>query len=712
MNIDLKPYPQVISTVRPDLTGSTSNLQLYPQGSSASRVAMQAMHYQQILSTLGVEKRHIFTGQERDYAKYVWDIRVEQKCRVRRIINRYRQPGDRRSLETLLIVELLNEGVGRHVPKIDVITIEPTIRNDKMFPVELTRTFRCRKLKVGDVLEAGLVLAKPRSVIDDEYCVGMNVMAATVSHPMVIEDACVISQYLADKMMTYGYKTHRMSIGSKEYPLLLYVNARGQRTPFPDIGDMIRDDGLLFAKREYDDFLSAVEMSEYGLTHPDGHFDKCTYVHAGAEVVDVKVYRDDLNKPRKTDPVTGRAIPSDKMQTPAAVQEVLDEYASALSNYNREIRDEYKRCKSDADRNYRMKNLEYTPAATQAIMYAIADDPKDVNKKLNPVAKQFGNDSCDDYMVEITVKFPIPLSVSGKITDTMGGKGIVGTILPTEQMPIDANGNRVHLLMAENAVLRRTNFNRTMEIYLNAARRDAQKFVIDQHNKGNSAWAWEYMVKFCHAVNPDYAQAIMATHPDKRQQLELLDGLAEGKEDLRLWLPSNNKYTMDQMIRNVRDDFPPSKTKLTITTPLGDKEETVEAHTCGEIYMIRLNKWGGEFSAIGAPRVQAFGTIAKQHSADKNSRPIRETPIKHMGQSEARHQQNFIGGDVCADAHDRSNNPSVIDNIIENILLAPVVSNVDHAVDRERFPLGHTRPMVINAHIMSCDGVSFTTETE
>ncbi len=707
--LEEKGYPETSCDITLDRTGCTTNLQLFPQGSSGARVQMQGVHYTQATQIDAPELRNIFAGPERDYAKYMFNVVVEHACTVIRVVKRYAKKGDHENvLETLVFVERKNEEYGRNVkPIVDVIVIPKFIQNHQTFAIELELTGLGKRLGAKKTLKKGQVLAQTKSVIDDEYCIGLHANTILVSHPLVIEDSCLISQSLADRMMSYGYKTYRMTIGENAYPLLLYTDENGDPSLHPAIGDKVRDDGILFGKREHDVLMAAVDMSIGALSEPCGHIDDCTFVNPESEVIDIKVHRDDI-RPRRRDSVTGDNLPCEKMSTPVGMQEMCDEYADGYSNFQSRIRELYTHVKDDFKRKGH-KVVDYTPSAKQAIMYSIADNPHEVNGHLSRYTKQFGNTKCDDYMIEITVRFPIPLSVSGKITDTMGGKGIVGEIVPDHLMPVDEFGNRVDLMMSENAMLRRTNFNRGFENYINAARRDAEIKIIEMYEDGKVDEAFEHLLMFTGAINPEWSYSIEESHTDKKSRIDLLDGIAEGEEKLRLWVPSDNRYPMDQIMRNVRNDFPPRKSKLTVTMPDGTTELTKSEFSIGELYMIRLDKWGGEFSAIAAGRFQSFGTIAKQHSSDKHRRPVRENPIKHMGESEARHKQAYIGGDVCADAHDRSNNPAVADNVILSILSAEVPSNIEHAVDRKKYPLGHNRVMEINRHVMRCDGSAFTT---
>lgn len=702
MNIKSVSKP---NNIRLDYVGCTTNLQIFPQGSSGARVAMQGTHYPQTVQCVGAELRNIFAGPERDYANYMFNIVVEHTCRVLRTVERLDRPGSTKTpLETMVFVELVNPDGGQS--KIDVITIPTFMSNHQTFGYSLTLTETGRKLRPGMLLRKGTVLAETPSVIDGEWSVGVHANAILVSHPMVIEDSCLISRSFAAKMLTYGYKTFVMSIGEKDYPLMIYGDEESGRRMFPEVGGKVRDDGILFAKRTYDPLLAAVEMSIGAITTPCGHYDNCTFVDPESVVVDIKIHRDDTkNKERDQD---GNRLPSSKMSTPAGMQEVCDEYADALSNYQGQIRRFYK---EHQQANGRRSNVvPLTPKARQAVKFAIADNPGEIIRDAPRRIKQFNYEMIDNYMIEITVKYPIPLAMSGKITDTMGGKGIVCMVVDDEDMPIDQYGNRVDIMMSENAMLRRTNFNRGFEHYANAARRDVQIRTLEIYEKDGVEAAWDYLYGFLNAVNPLWADAMKRAHDDKERLVSLMESLYT--EDLRLWVPSSNPIAMDDIMRNIKRDYAPNRSPLTFRGPDGNMITTVESFIVGQLYMIRLDKTGREFSAVSAGKFQSFGTIAKRHSADKNRRPVSENPIKFMGESEARHLEAYVGDNVCAEIHSRANNPVEAAEIVKNILMSEVPMNLDEVIDRAKFPLGHNRSMEILRHVMECDGIKFTTRKQ
>lgn len=70
-----------------------------------------------------------------------------------------------------------------------------------------------------------------------------------------------------------------------------------------------------------------------------------------------------------------------------------------------------------------------------------------------------------------TVKFRMivyhPLKNGDKVTNRYGSKGVNSLIIPDDQMPYDAEGNRIEVLMNPDAPLSRKNIPQTMEVELN-----------------------------------------------------------------------------------------------------------------------------------------------------------------------------------------------------------------------------------------------------
>ena len=86
--------------------------------------------------------------------------------------------------------------------------------------------------------------------IDDygNYCYGTETNVALMSIPATIEDGIVISESYAKKLVTHGFEKRVCSWDKRNFPLNLYgdPNDPNDYKPFPDIGQKIRADGLVF----------------------------------------------------------------------------------------------------------------------------------------------------------------------------------------------------------------------------------------------------------------------------------------------------------------------------------------------------------------------------------------------------------------------------------------------------------------------------------
>ncbi len=686
--------------------GTTTGLQVNPNQSSASRVDMQGTHSEQGAPIEGCEKRYLFTGNEREYGKYMFNVKSMYNCVIRKIITRTEM--GMRSGKVLCTYLFVQINGGEFDGMVDLIEVPSHISNDYIFGYELVQKKRFRR---GMSLREGEVLAESPSVLDGEWCVGTHANTILASDLGSIEDACIVSRRLAAKMNAWGYATHRMYYGEKNIPLLLYGDHDNPQM-FPRVGDRVRKDGILMATRPYNPVMAVMNTTRTALRRAYSHYDHCVYVDAMAEVVDVKVYR---AKPHYETKPTGEPTYSDKMYTPAGIQEIADTHANSLRVFYRDVRHAYLDMQTDPEYG----DLELMPLANTLVTQAIAYEPRAFGYEqaeirgrsygdYNHALKKFGNgENIDDYMVEVTIRFPLPAAVSTKITDWMGGKGIIADVRDDEDMPIDDYGVQVDLIMSENAMLRRTNFNRAFEHFVNAARRDVQIRARKLYAEGNPDEAFDLYIDFFNCINPRWAKAVLETHDSTDLQLELLDELDE--EPLRVWVTIDNVLSPDEIIRNVMDRHMPNSSKLTVTTPDGNKERTINKFIIGEIYMLRLNKTGREFSAIAAAKYQAHGTIAKASSSERYRRPIRVKPIRVLGQSEWRHLAAYIDALFPADIKDKSNNPAVQDEMIWNLLTAADPMNITEIVNRKKFPLGFARDGVVNNHIMACDGIAWTT---
>lgn len=672
-----------------ETVGSVTELMPGADGSSGARVQMQGAHYSQAPVIVGNEPRNLFTGSEFEYAKTTFNVVVEEDCRVFRVVSRYPagEYGIGKPLETYVFVQFLDDP-----NMMGVIHIPRYLCNHQYFGFDYVITPAGKSIKQGQLLRKGEVLADSPGNIDGEYCLGVNANAVVVSDKQVIEDAVLIRRSFAEKMKSYGYFTGVISVGHNEYLLFPHEDEHGNRRMILRIGDKVGQSGILCAKRSYNPLLAGIEMTEFEMNSPCGHFDDPVYVDPGAEVIDIRVWQGDIQTSKYRDINQLQALP--------------EEDVGASEHFMDELRDTYAMMKKKFGRK-----LQLTPELHSMLVITIADRPDDLIKREDIIRrKQFGYDNLEDYRIEITVRFEIPFDVSGKLTDTFGGKGITGQVVEDDEMMVGEDGTPIDVAMAENAMLRRTNFNRPNEHNITAASMEVRRqAIIMMDERRPESEIIDYVFNYLKGVSSIWHGEICEAHPTDELKMEYIRELRD--VPLRIRFAHERPENIDDVQKFIENNYPPRKTKLWVTNPItGERELTIEEFTIGQLYMIRLDKTGRDASAISACRFQQFGTIAKLHSRDKHRRPFREHAIKFAGEAEMRHMEAYAGNGIGAEAMDRSNNPIVMDAMTEAVLLADRPMNIDDVAPRDKFPLGRHNGLGIAHHVIRTGGSMFTTE--
>ena len=688
-----------------ELIGTGTDLVPAANGISGARLGMEGTHLPQSTQIVGCEIPAIMTGAELEYSKSTFAIVAAHDCVVSKIIERYpaHNSSNGEPLERAIFVQIMEDNILTN--RYDVIVIPKYCRNHQYFGFDYVLTEDGKRIRQYKPIYKGTVLADTAANINGVFCAGLNLNTAIVSSTDGIEDAIVISESAAKKMMSYGYKTYDISIGGGDIPLLPYGTAENPRM-HPDVGERVRDDGILMATRKYDPLLAPVEMSMSALMNICSHYDRAINAVPGAEVIDVRVFRGSDDNDGKPADMT---------------QEMCNRHAEATEYYYEQIRNFYIELKYE-QRHGRGAGgkLEFTPYATQLIEQAIAMNPTVFNKyersndkktRFNKVCKQFGYEVLIDYRVEVTIRYEIPLDEASKVTDLNAGKGIVAVIRPDEDMYVDDFGNRADIVVAANAVPRRTILARPFTQYINAARRDVVIRANEMIDDGREEEAVEYVRDFMNTVSPVSLFMYDRSHRTTKAWVDLLrECRQQDKNRLIIHFPIDYDRRLDDIEEAVMNRFPPNRSRLTYRGPDGKFVKTEEEIIIGEVYHIRLDKTGKDMCSIAAAKFQPFGTIAKQHTHDMVLRPYRERGIKFTGESEARHQAAYCKPGILAEHHDRANNPMVASMVIRNILKAENPMNIPSAVDREEFPLGENRVMAIVRHMDECDGCEFTIE--
>jgi hypothetical protein len=382
--------------LHPELLGVMA-LNPFVMHDSASRLAMFGNHIGQCLVIKSPDVRRTLTGAEREYGKYTHAIKMPCDGTIVRQIHKYPRTMGNDSVEENPLTTIIYEDSLSANRQIGIINLVRHHVAHQYFGFNYQYTDLASQLQRGASVGEGAVIAhSPSLTRDGDYRYGSSAKIALMSIPQVIEDGAVACDEYLQKLTTKAYGTRICSFGKTHMPLNLYPGANGEYRPFPDIGERVREDGLLFALRPYDDMLSVVTMTQAALKRAT-LFDKTTYAIPGAKIIDIIIYKGDREKTMLPVTMAGQC---------------LKYYGKSLTYYQA-LMDEYRRMKAELG-----SSLVITPQFQRLLVEAQAILN---NKPGNRVNMMYKNAPLDEWMVEIVFEYDLVPTIGFKVTDTHGG---------------------------------------------------------------------------------------------------------------------------------------------------------------------------------------------------------------------------------------------------------------------------------------------------
>ena len=318
-----------------ELLGMQTQLIPFPQHCSCQRLMMYSSHSAQFMVLDQSEPPRILTGMENVIGKFMFTkTRRDQDAHVIDIISKFNpstwcsNDGHRDAADmpsrTVVYVGLddhkvhyfdldnytyLHDGFGymNSHPDIDQVAVEEFLPKD-----------------------ACLTLSPAWK--DGDYCMGLNANVIYLSDWAVTEDACVISESFAKKCANLEIKQIRLDLKPDDVMLNLYGdNAADEYKVIPDIGEVVRHDGVLAAIRPKNAASYVSDMQLESLQRIEWEHDELHKAHPGDKILDIDVYInfDQLKKLKSDDTV---------------YDQLLKIYNSHLYYYNEIIR-VYENCK-------------------------------------------------------------------------------------------------------------------------------------------------------------------------------------------------------------------------------------------------------------------------------------------------------------------------------------------------------------------------------
>ncbi len=667
---------------------------------SSARLQMLSQHLGQMLVLDGSTPRQIQTGMEREYGKYTYRIEMPCDGLILDIIRRYQYVDGpdpiRLNPQTIVIYENV------HTKEIGMIDLVEFCSNHQYFGFRYKDRPGLDEIKTGAYVKAGTVLRDSPSITDEgDYKFGVQANVAFMTHPACSEDGFAVSDAFLPKLGFRTFETRTVEWGRQKFALNLYGDDKNYK-PFPDIGDVIRPDGLLMALRDYGPpELAVVEQSVNATQRVDFTFDSTFYANgAGGRIVDVRVHHDKADENCAVTHMDGQ-----------------------VQKYDRARRVFYQRLNS-LYLSLTAKRGGVPPQITPQLQQLLVQAQSVISEgKRRVVTKQYRKARLDTYRVEFTIEYSTVPNMGAKITDLHGGKGVKCQIIPAAHMPVDEHGNRADVMMDPNATINRANPGRVYEQYYNAAARDAfksmcvklgnvsatasetqafnhlQKLPPEQLQEG-----FDYLMNFYRIVAPQMARWF----EEGQIQASPLEYLAQvvGIHNIGLHVPTDHENSAKEVC-DVLEDTPAYRPLYGPVTYIGNsgvQVTTVKPVRIAPLYIVLLEKVGDDWSAVSSGKLQLFGVLGQLTKSDKNSRPYRPQPTRVTGEGEVRLITSNCGEVIAAELMDRNNNPASHKAMVTGILSAPNPSNIDNLVDRSQIPYGGSKPLQFFKHLIETSG--------
>lgn len=665
---------------------------------SSPRAVMDSSHMSSRVSLLNPESKLIKSGIEYELAKYINDVRTEHDCVVKAIIARYNDFGQENISSVTLIVEY-EENNNIYLDLIEVPSYNST---HNLYGYKLKFTDELKNCSYNSFIPKETILAKTDSLgKDKDYKYGVNANVVFMSNIGVAEDGYVISESFAKKAAYTVLQKRVIYINKNTIPLNLFGNDNEYKI-FPNIGEYTKENGLLLALRNRNDWFNLIDMSDKSLQEIDYVFDSLTYCHPNSKVVDIKVFKP-YNKPEFSSTITNQ----------------LDNYANLYNQYLETVINRYKAIMKEKKAIYgTTDNIKLTPRLHRFIvdntifLNAINNNKTKICYRKIPI---------ELYRVEIVTMAEIPLQVGNKIADISAAKGVICKILPDDHMPVDKYGRRADIITDSASTISRMNLSRSYEHYLGSVSLDCkyhlQSYLYSKYGNNlnnildeDLTYCYNYLKGLYSLINPLMVQFI-----DSLNKEELYNHIYEIVTDnLYLYWPVDNEYSIIDVIKNIENSiYKPLYDKVTFKDSYGNIIESEYPIRLGSIYYMILDKTSiGQNTAVSSSRTNAFGFPIKANTNDKSKLPLisNQSPIKNLSETEVRIITALADPELIAELMDTTLNKTTHQNIIKQILESkepfPVIN-----IDRNMIPY-NPKSLAILKHIFQATGLSFEYKKE
>ncbi len=480
--------------MRPEFIGLQGLLNPYVQYCSAQRAMMFASNLSQALVIDGCEPPFITTGYEPIVGKYEFDGSArDQDAMILAIIPKFKMTQwncDSTTIPTHTVIY-----VGQDDNKIHCVDVCNYNMLHNGFGYMIT-PLNMHNLTVNNYIPKDMKFMTSPNHDGEYYSMGLNANVVYLSEWGVTEDAFIISESLAKKGENTAICQLKLNIGEDDVPLNLYGDDSFYKA-FPDIGETVRDDGVLVALRGRNKTTFVSDMTNEALQNIEYLHDKEHKAVPGATVLDVDVY------------VNFDALRN--LRGKESVYSQFMKYREQHGYYWQAVIDVWEKVKEEG---YELGS-EFNTLVTRCI--GMLAPRKYVGRRLQLIDKR---EPVEFISVVITYGYKRGITLGSKLTDRSGGKGVLSAIWPDKNMPVDDFGNRADIIITPASVINRMNPSQLYEQFFNRCSVEVIK-TMKQMNDWRKEY--EYVMQYLADYRMAYAmkvKSLMKSDSDKMSFVE------------------------------------------------------------------------------------------------------------------------------------------------------------------------------------------------
>lgn len=666
------------------------------------RGVMMAGHFSQRPSLVESEPNINLTGVEEEFGKYTFGIRMPEDGTVALMLQKYEETLSDDSInfnpETTVIYQSHETG------EFDYFKIPCYASYHPTFGFQYVAKPAYHELAVNREFPKDTVFADTPAIHgDSHYMYGRNLNVITMSSPNVGLDGYVISRDALPKFNFRMYENRSISFGANEFPLNLY-GTEDDYKPFPEIGEYVREDGLLAVLRRLDTPIAPSLLSKNDCRTVDYLFDNKMYVPAGqGRIVDMTVIKsNNIN-----------------LQLPPEMTHRLEKYNRALMRYYNSIVKFEEQKIMENRRQGGPGVISVTPKLQQLIVEAKAVVGYRCREARQPITLSYRKEVLDGWMVNFTIEYEMTPNRGFKFTCLNGGKGVLCRIEEPENMPVDDDGNRADIITGPDSIPGRMNLGRLAGPYFAGAARDVRKQIMEEFGLGRNFDGRLTLEEVKAIPRPQFDKGVstlllyysLTSEFSYREYTEVLT-----EEEQYQWImdiindkiynffPIETQKRFDEMQQDIEKHFKLTYGPVTYVGRSGKKVRTKNKFRIAPMYTMLLDKIADAWLSVDMGKLSNFGILAPTNRADKYTSPWRCTPPKLEGETEGRLYAGIGSQEMIAETFDRYGNIATQRAIAYNILHAEDPADIPVLVDREKIPLGSSRGIQIAQHQFRCSG--------